>query len=220
MAQDPRFDEGQAAAVPAPVADAPTSPPDGPDLALTHTAETAKAIKPPETPRTEELEATLTRELRPARVVPRWAGWLIIVAGVAMLPWITGLSFVLPTSHEAAHYNASWIGFDLGLCAMLLRTGWLAQKGREHIELSAAMTGTLLLVDAWFDVVTADSRGELTLALVLAFCGELPLAAFFLWIAGRVEYRRQRRAEAMSRILRRLRVYRSRAARASGEQRG
>ncbi|MCO5999019.1 hypothetical protein [Actinoallomurus rhizosphaericola] len=219
MAQDPRSDEGHTAATPVPAAGAPTSTTDDPDpdLTVTHAAETARAVEPPETPRTEQLEGTLTRELRPTRVVPRWAGWLIIGAGVAMLPWITGLSFVLPTSHEAAHYNASWVGFDLGLCAMLLRTGWLAQKGREHIELSAAITGTLLLVDAWFDVVTADSRGELTFALILALFGELPLAAFFLWIAGRVEYRRQRRAEAMARLLKRLRTYRPRAVRAPDE---
>ncbi|MCO6006149.1 hypothetical protein NE236_14235 [Actinoallomurus purpureus] len=216
MAKDPFFDEGHAAAAPDPVAGAPTSAPDGsgPDLTVTHTSERAHAVKPPESSRTEEVEGTLTRELRPTRVVPRWVGWLVIAAGVAMLPWITGLSFVLPTSHETAHYNASWIGFDLGLCAMLLRTGWLAQKGREHIELSAAMTGTLLLVDAWFDVVTADSRGELMLALALALFGELPLAAFFLWIAGRVEFRRQRRAAALARLLRRLRRRRSAAARA------
>jgi hypothetical protein len=119
-----------------------------------------------------------------------------------MLPWVAGLVFILPTRHEAAHYGASWIGFDLALCGMLLRTGWLAQKGREHIELTAAMTGTLLLVDAWFDVVTADSHRELALALLLAVCGEIPLAAFCLWIAGRVEFRRQRRAEAMARLLR------------------
>lgn len=217
MPRDPHFD---ATATPDPVA-GQTSTPDGPasDLTATHTSEAARAVKPPETSRTEELEGTLTRELRPTRVVPRWAGWLVIAAGVVMLPWIAGLSFVLPTSHEAAHYDASWIGFDLGLCAMLLRTGWLAQKGREHIELSAAMTGTLLLVDAWFDVVTADSRSELTLALALALFGELPLAAFFLWIAGRVEYRRQRRAAAMSRLLRRLRTQRSRAAHTARERR-
>jgi hypothetical protein len=216
MAQDPRSDEGHAVTTPEAAADAPASSRSDPSTStVAHIAETARAVEPPETPRTEALEGTLTRELRPTRVVPRWAGWVIIAAGVAMLPWIFGLGFVLPTSHEAAHYNASWIGFDLGLCAMLLRTGWLAQKGREHIELSAAITGTLLLVDAWFDVITADSAGEFTLALILALFAELPLAVFFLWIAGRVEYRRQRRAEAMSRLLRKLRSHRSRASRAA-----
>lgn len=210
MAEDPRFDEDRAAA--------PTPAASGPDL-TSHASEPLQAVEPPETSRTEQVEGTLTRELRPTRVVPRWAGWLVIAAGIALLPWIAGLGFVLPTSHEAAHYGASWIGFDLGLCAMLLRTGWLAQKGREHIELSAAITGTLLVVDAWFDVVTADTRGELVLALVLALCAELPLAVFFLWIAGRVEYRRQRRAEAVSALLRLLRVPRTRAARAAMESR-
>jgi hypothetical protein len=131
-------------------------------------------------------------------------GWLVIGAGVILLPWVAGLVFILPTRHEAAHYGASWIGFDLALSGMLVRTGWLAQKGREHIELSAAMTGTLLLVDAWFDVVTADSHREQALALLLALVGEIPLAAFCLWIAGRVEFRRQRRAEAVSKLLRQL----------------
>jgi hypothetical protein len=181
------------------------------DLAVAHSAESesAQAVQLPETARTERIEGTLTRELRPTRVVPRWIGWLVIAAGALMLPWVAGLAFILPTRHEAAHYGFSWIGFDLALCGMLIRTGWLAQKGREHIELSAAMTGTLLLVDAWFDVVTADSHRELAIALVLAFVAELPLAAFCLWIAGRVEFRRQQRAEAMSRLLRQWSARRS-----------
>ncbi|MCW2864777.1 MAG: hypothetical protein JWP48_6485 [Actinoallomurus sp.] len=200
MAHTPRPDE-----------DLCPDPPEDLDLSVAHSAESesVQAVQPPETARTEQIEGTLTRELRPTRVVPRWVGWLVIAAGALMLPWVAGLVFILPTRHEAAHYGFSWIGFDLALCGMLIRTGWLAQKGREHIELSAAMTGTLLLVDAWFDVVTADSHRELALALVLAFVGELPLAAFCLWIAGRVEFRRQRRAEAMARLLRQWSARRS-----------
>lgn len=183
MAHTPRHDDGLAESAP------------------DHSDEPFQAVRPPENIRTEQLEGSLTRALRPARVVPRWLGWLVIAAGLLMLPWIAGLVLVLPTRHEAAHYDASWIGFDIFLCAMLIRTGWLAQKGREHIELSAAMTGTLLLIDAWFDVVTADSHREQALALVLAVGGELPLAVFCLWIAGRVEFRRQRRAEALAKLL-------------------
>lgn len=193
------------------MSDAPRPEDDVRALPVAHTAESVEAVKRPETARTEQIEGNLTRELRPTRVVPRWIGWLVIAAGLLMLPWVAGLMFILPTRHEAAHYGASWIGFDLALCGMLIRTGWLAQQGREHIELSAAVTGTLLLVDAWFDVVTADSHRELAIALLLAFVCELPLAAFCLWVAGRVEFRRQKRAEAMSRMLRqwRTRLHRS-----------
>jgi hypothetical protein len=170
--------------------------------AASRPAAAVRAVEPPETVRTEEIEGRLTRDLRPRPIVPRWAGWLMIAAAGLMLPWVAGLALVLPTRHEAAHYDASWIGFDIALCAMLLRTGWLGQKGREHIELSAAITGTLLLVDAWFDVVTADSRHEFAVALILAVFAEIPLAVFCLWIAGRVEFRRQRRARATAWLLR------------------
>jgi hypothetical protein len=195
MANAPRPEDDLQAASPAP-------PSQDPDISVAHSEEPAHALEPPETARTEQIEGSLTRELRPTRVVPRWIGWLVIAAGALMLPWVAGLVFILPTRHEASNYGFSWIGFDLALCGMLMRTGWLAQKGREHIELSAAITGTLLVVDAWFDVVTADSHREFAIALVLALGAELPLAVFCLWIAGRVEFRRQRRAEAMARLLR------------------
>src|SRR4051812_47586559 len=153
------------------------------DLPPAQTQESAQAVERPETARTEQIEGTLTRELRPTRVVPRWIGWLIIGAALLMLPWAAGLIFIPPPRHEAAHYDASWIGFDLALCGMLIRTGWLAQKGREHIELSAAMTGTLLLVDAWFDVVTADSHKEQAPAGAPAGLGGGPPAPVCPWVA-------------------------------------
>ena len=214
MANAPRSEDDLQAASPA-------APPQYPDLPVAHSEESVHAVEPPETARTEQIEGHLTRELRPTRVVPRWIGWLVIAAGALMLPWVAGLVFILPTRHEAAHYGFSWIGFDLALCGMLIRTGWLAQKGREHIELSAAITGTLLMVDAWFDVVTADSHREFAIALILALGAELPLAIFCLWIAGRVEFRRQRRAEAMSRLLRQWsrRPYERRSSSAEGPDR-
>jgi hypothetical protein len=173
----------------------------------------APGFEVPESPETEQLEQLeserlghqLGRQLRPVRVVPRWVGWAMVAAGVLTLPWVASLVVVLPARQEAAHYDAAWVGFDLVLCALLVRTGWLAQRGREHIELTAAMTGTLLLVDAWFDVVTASDRDEFVLAVVLAACVEVPLAAFCLWIAGRVEYRRQQRARTMRELVAGLR---------------
>lgn len=174
---------------------------DGPDPAK---QQESTGFELPESTATEQLESQLSRELHPVRVVPGWAGWALIVAGVLMLPWVAGLALVLPVQAEAAHYDAAWVGFDVALCAALLRTGWLAQRGREHIELTAAITGTLLVVDAWFDTVTASNRHAFLVALLLAVCVELPIAAFCLWIAGRVEYRRQQRAQRLGHLLHRL----------------
>jgi hypothetical protein len=159
----------------------------------------------PEEQRAEQLEQSTGGEFGPTRLVPRWVGWVLVAAGIVMLPWLAGLAVILPAQQEAAHYSTAWVGFDLALCLLLLRTGWLALSGREHMELSAAMTGTLLLVDAWFDVLTANNRHDLLVALLMALFGELPLAAFCLWIAGRVEYRRRQRTTVLTELLRRLR---------------
>jgi len=150
----------------------------------------------------ERPEPPVGHELGPTRLVPLWVGWVLVAAGVVMLPWLAGLAVILPDYEQAAHYRAAWVGFDIALCVLLLRTGWLALRGREHMELSAAMTGTLLLVDAWFDVLTANNRQDLLVALAMALFGELPLAAFCLWIAGRVEYSRQRHTRLLSELLR------------------
>jgi hypothetical protein len=38
------------------------------------------------------------------------------------------------------------------------------------------VSATLLLCDAWFDVLTASTGGDLEVAILLAALGELPLA--------------------------------------------
>jgi hypothetical protein len=51
----------------------------------------------------------------------------------------------------------------------------------------AGATGTLLVTDAWFDVIQSSDRDELRTALFLAFFAELPAAAVCFWIAYRTE---------------------------------
>src|SRR5918911_1344620 len=51
----------------------------------------------------------------------------------------------------------------------------------------AAVAGTALLLDAWFDLVTARAGSDFRWALATAVLGELPLAALCFWIACEVE---------------------------------
>src|SRR5262249_37833763 len=51
----------------------------------------------------------------------------------------------------------------------------------------AAATGTLLVTDAWFDIVLESHADELRNAIVLAVFAELPMAALCFWIAYRTE---------------------------------
>ncbi len=115
--------------------------------------------------------------------MPRWCSTLLLVLGVLTLPWTAGLAMVLPSSERSAHYDVSWTGFDLLLCALLLRTGWSTSRRRADGGLSAAMTGTLLVVDAWFDVLSAPDTPQFLTALAMALVVELPLAAMCMWIA-------------------------------------
>jgi hypothetical protein len=51
----------------------------------------------------------------------------------------------------------------------------------------------MLIVDAWFDIFTSSAaHGEMTFAIVLALCGELPLAILCAWVAVHAERIRAR----------------------------
>jgi len=124
-----------------------------------------------------DLSAALRRR------VDRVGRFFLLMAGALVL-WIVFLAVKLPTRKVAVHYDIAWVGFDSGLAAALLVTGALLIRRSPHVVLPAAGTATLLLADAWFDVVTA--RGyALVLAIVLAVGVELPLAALALTVAVR-----------------------------------
>jgi hypothetical protein len=144
------------------------------------------------------------RSVLPRGVIPRWCGIFLLVLGVLTLPWTAGLAVTLPSSERSAHYDVSWTGFDLMLCALLLRTGWTAMRRREQSELSAAMTGTLLVIDAWFDVLGAPDTTQFLVALAMALCVELPLAGFCFWMAKHVDTARLRRESVLTSAVRRI----------------
>lgn len=129
----------------------------------------------------------------PGPPVPRWLGGMFLLLAALMVPWIAVLWFRLPERDTAAHYRLAWIGFDILLAIALIRTGWVAWKGRDHVELPAVAAATLLVVDAWFDVLTASHRSAVVAAVAGALLVELPLAAVCLWIARHAEQVRRER---------------------------
>ncbi|GAA2010583.1 hypothetical protein GCM10009839_00630 [Catenulispora yoronensis] len=153
---------------------------------------------------TDQSASGIGAKVAPPRNVPHWTGWLLLVLGFFTLPWTANLAVYLPDKSEAAHYNASWVGFDLLLCALLIRTGWSLLRRRAYVEVTAGMTAVMLLIDAWFDVLSAPTFKEFVFALVLALGVEVPLALFCLWVSVRAEYERRRREDLMSTVARRL----------------
>ena len=120
-------------------------------------------------------------------VVPRWAALLLAGVAVGLVPWTLYLSYSLPTHHVTNHWRIAWAGFDLGLTAALVATAIGVIRAAPWLEGAAAVATTLLITDAWFDVLLSHGNNELLEAVGLAAVAELPLALFCLWIALNAE---------------------------------
>ncbi len=108
-------------------------------------------------------------------------------AGIALLPWTIWLAGSLRPTHESPRWDIAWSGFDAALAVMFLLTAFAAWRRSPWIGVAAGATGTLLVTDAWFDVILSSDNDELRTALLLAAVAELPAAAVCFWIAYRTE---------------------------------
>jgi hypothetical protein len=114
--------------------------------------------------------------------VPRWVTALFTLAAVALLPWTLYLTLTLPSRHVTTHYDVAWVGFDVALAAAFSGTAWAAVRASAWLPSLAAVTGTMLVCDAWFDVVTSFGANEVAEAVAEAIFVELPLAAICAFI--------------------------------------
>lgn len=114
---------------------------------------------------------------------PRWAAPVFALLGVGLVPWTVVLALTLPRHHGTRHYDVAWTGFDVALAAALLATAVGAARRATWLQASASVAATLLVTDAWFDVLSATSRAELATSGALALFVELPLAVTCVFVA-------------------------------------
>ena len=115
--------------------------------------------------------------------------WLLLVLGlvaVGLLPWIAYLSATLPSKHLAHHWQIAWVGLDIAEVVALVATFVALLRRSPAVTVLAPIAGTLLVCDAWFDVLTAKPGSDLAWAVGFALLAELPLAALCFWIAFEV----------------------------------
>ncbi len=129
---------------------------------------------------------------RPQLPLPHWIAILAAFCAFVLIPWIVYLAIELPEHQRADHYDVAWVGFDIAMFATLAGLAAAAARRSTWTEPLAACAGTLLIVDAWFDVVTAHGRAELRSAITSAVFVELPLAVLCAWIALHAEQLRRR----------------------------
>ena len=138
-----------------------------------------------------EVELRARARLRLGRgrwLIPPWVAPAFIVCAIVLIPWTALLFETLPHHYVANHWRIAWGGFDIGLSLALASTAVLVARRSPFAELTATITGTLLVCDAWFDVLTSRGTSDVAQAIVFALLVELPLAALCFWMAHNVAH--------------------------------
>jgi hypothetical protein len=124
-------------------------------------------------------------DLRQIRIaIPAWATWLYVLISIGLIPWTIYLSFALPAHHLSRNWDITWVGLDVALIGSLFATGILAKLKSIYMVVTAVMTATLFITDAWFDILSyhPGSHG-FNEALIMAVLGEIPMAVMSLMLA-------------------------------------
>ncbi len=130
-------------------------------------------------PAAEELGNEVLVDDRP---IIRLAGPLFLLLSLCMIPWTVFIALVLPSRQLSAHYDLAWTGFDGMLFVALAATAYCALRRSRYLSIAAAAAGTLLFVDAWFDVLTSRHTDQIV-AIGFAVLIELPLGAVCWWLS-------------------------------------
>lgn len=127
-----------------------------------------------------------SRAVRPDGRARRRFLVFVSVCIVALAVWIVALGVTLPARETVDQWRLAWIGLDVAELASFAVLAWAVLRTR-HLAIPAALiAGTLLLCDAWFDVVLSWNTGERWEAIADALVVEVPLAMWLWWIARRL----------------------------------
>lgn len=115
--------------------------------------------------------------------LPRWIAAAYALLVLITIPWTVYLGLTLPTRHLSHHWDAAWVGLDIAIALVLVLNAIFSYFESRWLILSATATTTLLITDAWFDVMTARIGRPLLESLASAIFIEIPLAILTFNIA-------------------------------------
>ena len=119
------------------------------------------------------------------RILPRWVVAFFLGGAVVLIPWDVLMFSVPQVVNVPKHWVLVWGGFDcfliLGFAVTAFRLMTRSPKG----AVTAAMTGTMLLIDAWFDVLTTH-RGGVWVSILMAVFAEIPCALICFYVSRRI----------------------------------
>ncbi|MGN6415157.1 hypothetical protein [Flexivirga sp.] len=101
---------------------------------------------------------------------------VLAVCALVLLPWTTYLGRTLPATHLTDDWRLAWVGFDVGLIVLLLAALWSGHRWHPWAASAMVATATVLVCDAWFDVVLDWGSADAWASIASAVLVELPLA--------------------------------------------
>jgi hypothetical protein len=120
------------------------------------------------------------------QVLPRWLVFFFLGAAVVLVPWIVILFGSLHEVALARHWRLVWGGFDCFLLYGFALTGYRILTRSPRGVIASTATGIMLLIDAWFDVLTARRTGDVLTAVLMAVFAEIPCALVCFYVARRI----------------------------------
>jgi hypothetical protein len=118
----------------------------------------------------------------------KWDAALVAIVGccVVLAIWIGLLALTLPPQYRAGGWRGAWVGLDVAELLAFAATGWAAWRRRQLLIVSLAVLATLLVCDAWFDVMLDAHTAGFPTSLLSALLVELPLALLAVLFARRL----------------------------------
>jgi hypothetical protein len=124
-------------------------------------------------------------DLGAGRIIPRWAVAFFLGGAVVLIPWIV-LMFTVPREvNVPPHWVLVWGGFDCFLVLGFAVTAFRLMTRSPRGAVTSAMTGTMLLIDAWFDVLTTHRGGQFV-SILMAVFAEIPCALICFYVSRRI----------------------------------
>ena len=101
-------------------------------------------------------------------------------AAVLLVPWITWLAYSLPITEKTQAWSLAWVGFDCILAVVLLSTAWLGHKRRQIALVGLVMAGSMMLMDAWFDITLSWGTRGFGGAVLSGILVEMPVGLLLI----------------------------------------
>lgn len=125
-----------------------------------------------------------TKRIYPA--LPHWTAALYGLLVAITIPWTVYIGLTLPTKHVSQHWDVAWVGLDVAIAIFLILNAIFSYLESKWLVMSATATSTLLIVDAWFDIITARHGRPFDTSLATALFVEIPLAILTFNIALKI----------------------------------